>query len=441
MAPALVVPHDLRMGEEVALVLGFVLSTLAALMRVWTKARLTRTMMLEDYFSLCAWLSFLAYIGLAIVIGSNGGDPVHKAYVRPVAVSQLSRGLVADTIAKQLSSVESTIYCPIIVLVKVSILLQYISIFVVHRGNIFHIIVHVLLWINVVFYTIDTFLVIFECNPRAKSWDDSVPGSCFSLHQLGVSSGVINVVSDFAILLLPVHKVWRLQMPWQKKWRILAVFAVGLFGCIAAVLRLVYSIELTEFSANASPEQQLVTDKKGLWGFAEIALGIIAGCMPVLPRFFHQPLFINLSNGSWSGRQSGRGSSENSRRTLRQRLFGTSLSRGRRYPTGSSKVSGSSSGKKSGGSNDSKSARKSFRGIETQNLKRASMDLSGTQFPREPSSTSITALPPFPRDERDKSLPDLPGSAESDKELRWQEMSRIEKVESSIPNNRNRLER
>lgn len=83
MAPALVVPRDLRVGEEAAIVLGFGLSTLAITMRLWTKARLTRKVLLEDYFSLCAFLSFLAYIALAIVIGTNGGDSLHKAYVCP----------------------------------------------------------------------------------------------------------------------------------------------------------------------------------------------------------------------------------------------------------------------------------------------------------------------------------------------------------------------
>ena len=359
-------------------------------------------------------------------------------YARP-SRSTPSAGLSLIQQRKQLSSIESIIYCPIIVLVKVSILLQYVTFFVVHRWNLFHILIHILLWINVVFYTIDTFLVIFECDPRAKVWDDSIPGHCFSLHQLGVSSGVINVISDFAILLLPLRRIWQLQMRWTKKWRFLAVFAVGFFGCIAAVLRLVYSIQLTEFSANASPEQQLVTDKKGLWGFAEIALGIIAGCMPVLPRFFKQSLFTNLSSGSWTGRKNRRESSNNSGRTLRQRLFGTRFSGNRRWPTRSSKTKGSTSGKKPGRSDDSKSAEKSFQGIDTQNLTRASMDLSGTQFPREPSPMygkeglgSLTALPQFAMDWRDKPLPDLPGTAESDEELRWKEMSRNEKAETVV---------
>ena len=53
-------------------------------------------------------------------------------------------------------------YCPIVVLVKVSILLQYITIFVVNRGNVFHYSVHAVLWTNIVFYTIVFFLVVFQ---------------------------------------------------------------------------------------------------------------------------------------------------------------------------------------------------------------------------------------------------------------------------------------
>ena len=53
-------------------------------------------------------------------------------------------------------------YCPIVILVKVSILLQYITIFVVNRGNAFHYIIRIILWTNVVFYTIVFFLVVFQ---------------------------------------------------------------------------------------------------------------------------------------------------------------------------------------------------------------------------------------------------------------------------------------
>lgn len=67
---------------------------------------------------------------------------------------------------RQLSQVESVMYCPIVILVKVSILLQYVSIFVVNRGNTFHYIVHLILWLNVIFYTIVFFLVTFQVHQQ-----------------------------------------------------------------------------------------------------------------------------------------------------------------------------------------------------------------------------------------------------------------------------------
>lgn len=62
----------------------------------------------------------------------------------------------------QLSSIESAIYCPIMMTVKVSILLQYISLFVAHRGTAFHYTVQCLIWINILYYTIATVVFVTE---------------------------------------------------------------------------------------------------------------------------------------------------------------------------------------------------------------------------------------------------------------------------------------
>lgn len=72
----------------------------------------------------------------------------------------------ADKDLAKLSSINLTIYNPIIVMVKVSILLQYITIFVVHRGTFFHYIVQILIWTNVLYYTLTTLMFIFEVSNR-----------------------------------------------------------------------------------------------------------------------------------------------------------------------------------------------------------------------------------------------------------------------------------
>lgn len=58
--------------------------------------------------------------------------------------------------------IETVIYGPTITFIKTSILLQYITVFVTHRRDFFHYTCHVLIWANVLFYTISTFTYLFE---------------------------------------------------------------------------------------------------------------------------------------------------------------------------------------------------------------------------------------------------------------------------------------
>lgn len=55
--------------------------------------------------------------------------------------------------------------------------------------------------------------------------------------KIWAASGWFNVVSDVAILLLPLRPIWRLQVPWTSKIRIAAIFGLGLFACAASAGR------------------------------------------------------------------------------------------------------------------------------------------------------------------------------------------------------------
>ena len=116
-------------------------------------------------------LSFLAYIALAVIVGKKDGSVNEIAYVSalPYFESELRLYALLTENFAQISSIESTIYCPIIVIVKISILLQYVTVFVVHRGSTFHYTVHGLIWANVTYYTIATFLHIFHVSISISS--------------------------------------------------------------------------------------------------------------------------------------------------------------------------------------------------------------------------------------------------------------------------------
>ena len=214
-------------------------------------------------------------------------------------------------------------------------------------------------------------------------------------------------------------------MPWNRKSKILAVFTVGFLACVSSVVRLVYSVQLSQVSDTdaASPAEQLATDKDGLWGFAEIALGIIAGCMPIIPRFFKQPIFASLSKGTWLGSKA-RQNSENSSRTLASpRLFGKPSTSRTPSTLFSSKQSNST--KKSGD--------QWFQGSETQNTME-SLDIPDIPFPKPPLSV-------YHRTTSQSPLVHESISADRDRDIEWQEMSRIEKAHSSTETKRDHLER
>ena len=142
----------------------------------------------------------------------------------------------------QLTNAVEITYCLVICITKVSILLLYLRMFSPSRTVC--IIIHVNLWANVLFYTAGFFVEIFECVPREAiwnprhghsgtyydPWDGGKTGTykCVNQDLLEVVSAVFNLLSDFAILLLPISTVWYLQMRMKKKVAVLVVFATGL---------------------------------------------------------------------------------------------------------------------------------------------------------------------------------------------------------------------
>jgi hypothetical protein len=81
----------------------------------------------------------------------------------------------------------------------------------------------------VCFYVSTDIAKIFECTPRAKIWDKNVEGSCINESVLLNTSGFFNTITDFIILILPIHSVLKLQLSQTRKLLVVAVFTFGLW--------------------------------------------------------------------------------------------------------------------------------------------------------------------------------------------------------------------
>jgi hypothetical protein len=69
-----------------------------------------------------------------------------------------------------------------------------------------------------------------------------------TINQTNLTFGVVNVVTDFLILLIPVHETRVSQMQRKQKLCVLAVFLAGLIACIMSICRI--AIVSSEYGKN-----------------------------------------------------------------------------------------------------------------------------------------------------------------------------------------------
>ncbi|KAL8795742.1 MAG: hypothetical protein Q9195_001793 [Heterodermia aff. obscurata] len=72
------------------------------------------------------------------------------------------------------------------------------------------------------------FVTIFACRPIRAAWDPSVAGAkCLDLNLAYISQAIMNVITDFVILLLPMPILWGLHLDRNKKLQLIGIFMTG----------------------------------------------------------------------------------------------------------------------------------------------------------------------------------------------------------------------
>jgi hypothetical protein len=120
------------------------------------------------------------------------------------------------------------------------------------------------------------------------------PWKCAFRPQNFLAVAIPNILTDAAILMVPIPMLWQLKMPLKKKITIGVVLSSGLFVIVAAIIRVVLSLDAAPSAANING-----------WGVRETFIGIftinVPILRPVLSRAFWRP-------GPYDPNASGRGS-------------------------------------------------------------------------------------------------------------------------------------
>ncbi|KAF7593994.1 hypothetical protein BBP40_010391 [Aspergillus hancockii] len=169
-------------------------------------------------------------------------------------------------------------------LTKISILLLYRRLFIQRWFRI-----TCWTWIAIVLaFALGTvFSSIFQCSPVQYAFNKSIPGrgKCINLTAFWYANATFNILSDLVIIALPVPVISKLQLPLKSKFALCGIFAVGIFACIASIIR------ITTLNIAAS-YQDITWNSIGssMWTVIKSNLGIICACLPAL----HRPLIFTF---------------------------------------------------------------------------------------------------------------------------------------------------
>ncbi|EGE85629.1 integral membrane protein [Blastomyces dermatitidis ATCC 18188] len=207
--------------------------------------------------------------------------------------------------------VAQVLYKVILCLTKTSIVLLYLRVFYAQKS--FRWTCYVLIAFNIVSGIAFIPPTIWQCSPVHAFWDRSVPHRCIKNLANWLSYALINILTDVAILILPIRQVMHLQLRRNDKIAVIFVFALGGFVCITSIIRTTVIAKGSEvYDITWSPIPV------SIWSTIEINTGIICACLPMI----RQPLSILFPSLFSSSERSGSKQPSSRANNLRNRSQG-----------------------------------------------------------------------------------------------------------------------
>ncbi|KAH8594002.1 hypothetical protein B0O99DRAFT_742261 [Bisporella sp. PMI_857] len=274
-----------RSGIIVAAAITVVaLSFFAVLLRLISRLAIIRRSSLDDLFIIVAWLIALA-MSISICLGTHYGLGKHDQYIHLDWRGALNR----------LQYIFSVLYNPALMATKTSILIFYLTLTSATRRFFRLATITILVVVNVAGCVL-TVLNIIQCLPINAAFQYPQPSGakCISILNLSLASAPVNIITDLAILFLPLPIFTCLSIPRKQKITLVFIFATGIFVTVVDVVRIAYLQQASQMGLhwgnlkdtqdNNMVDQNFFwyTSQAHMWSIVEVNIGITCACIPTL---------------------------------------------------------------------------------------------------------------------------------------------------------------
>ena len=274
-------------------IVTLVACTIFVFFRFLTRTWIVKKIQLDDWFILAAWIVAVGF-SVSICIGTAYGLGLHSADIRPGSEVSLRKAEYAF----------SVLYNPALMLTKTSILTFFLTL---ARGN------PLFRWCNYLTLTVVnvaglalTILSIFQCRPVSAGFLYPTPlsANCIDIVTLYLSSAPVNIITDLALLFLPMPTLTGMRLPRKQKIILVVTFSFGVFVTVVDIVRIAYlenaAMNRLQAIGKNNANARIVEQKdfpwyaslSFMWSAVEVNLGIVCACVPSL-----KPLFLRFLPG------------------------------------------------------------------------------------------------------------------------------------------------
>ncbi|KAI4114152.1 MAG: hypothetical protein LQ338_008046, partial [Usnochroma carphineum] len=158
---------------------------------------------------------------------------------------------------------------------KFSILFFYHRIFTVRKFTVWCVIIGIVIIAWFIAFLVSQFLT---CRPLQCFWDRSGPDcKCINGSHIGFYvTSPPDILTNVAILVLPIPWLWGLQMQTRRKVAITMIFLLGSFSVLGSILRIPF---LAQLDYNDLPYTIV---NSAIWINVEVAIGIVSASLPIM---------------------------------------------------------------------------------------------------------------------------------------------------------------
>ncbi|TWU71184.1 hypothetical protein ED733_001329 [Metarhizium rileyi] len=258
--------------------------------RIFCRYFIVRRITWDDRIMILAWL-IAFFLSFCICYGATVGLGKYDDDISDADLPKLRRA----------EYVFSILYNPALMATKTAILIFYLRLakntqFVLRYAS----------WATLAVVNIAglvlTFMNIFQCNPAAAAWKTMTDGStkCIPLLTEFICAAPVNIVTDLAILALPIPVLTGMRLPSRQKTILVITFAVGIFVTIVDVIRIYYlqkAISDAPTRSTSDPNSRFGGHQdfawnaslSFMWSAVEVNVGMACACIPTL-----KPLVLKL---------------------------------------------------------------------------------------------------------------------------------------------------